>query len=145
MDALSVAAAVVAFVDFGVRVASKTFEIRGSVAGQPVEVVGLASSSSYLSSLASTAKHRVENLGSSYSGQAESLGSLVAECASVEVKLEDALKKLTVKPTSHWTRKGQVFVVSIRSVWKEKDVEALGRQLDRIRNQVMMNVVMCVW
>lgn len=143
MDALSIAAAVVAFVDFGVKVSFKAFEIHTSATGQPVQVIGLSSSSKHLSSLASAARQTMKT--SSYSGQMDSLDSLVAECTDVEEKLKDALGKLAVTKGGNWNRARRILEVSIRSIWKQEELEAMSTQLDRIRGQVMMNVLMCVW
>lgn len=146
ISALSVAAAVVAFIDFGAKVASSAkFEVRSSATGQPAVAVRLAASSTHLSSLASTARDKAKALGLSYPRQAESFEHLAAECTNVEKKLKDALGQLAVNPTSRMTKWGSIFVVAVRSVWHEKDFEEWDRQLGRIRDQVMMNVLMCLW
>ncbi|KAI6784132.1 uncharacterized protein J7T54_004678 [Emericellopsis cladophorae] len=75
----------------------------------------------------------------------DSLDSLVAECSDVEKKLKDALGKLTVTKERKWNRARQTLEVSIRSIWKQGELEAMSTQLERIRSQVMMNVLMCVW
>lgn len=145
LSALSVAATVVAFIDFGAKVANTSFEVRASITGQPPEVVKLAASSTYLSSLASRARDQVKGLGQSYPRQAESFEHIAAECANAEKELKHYLNKLTVNPTSKWTRAGSRFVVSIYAVWNEKDLKEWQRRLDGIRDQIMMNVLMCVW
>ncbi|VUC32378.1 unnamed protein product [Clonostachys rosea] len=143
MDALSIAAAVVAFVDFGVKVSFRAFEVHSSATGQPVQVIGLAASSKHLSSLASAARETIKV--SSYSGQMDSLESLVVECTDVEERLKNALGKLAVTKGGNWNRARQILEVSIRSIWKQEELDALSTQLDRIRGQVMMNVLMSVW
>ena len=145
VSALSVAAAVIDFVEFGTKLATTYFEVSSTVKGQPPEVVRLAASAIDLSSIASTAQDKVESLGSSYPRHAVSMGRLTAECTNVETKLKDALNKLMANPTSKLTYRGSKAFVAIRSVWSEKEFEEWRKQLDRIRDQIMMNVLMCVW
>lgn len=143
MDALSIAAAVVAFVDFGIKVASKAYEIHTSSTGQLVQVISIASSSKHLSSFASTPRNTI--MTSSYSEQMDSLDSLVVECTDVEGSLKDALGKLAMTKGGNWNRARKTLEVSFRSIWKQEELDAMSTQLDRIRGQVIMNVLMCVW
>lgn len=147
ISALSVAAAVVAFVDFGLKVAHASFEVRRTVTGQAPEVLGLAAAATDLSSIASTARDSLKNLGSSFPRYAESFERLAAECANAEKELKNALSKLTANTdaTSRMTRAGSRLKVGLRSVWNEGDFKEWQTQLAKIRDQIKLNVLMCVW
>lgn len=113
ISALSVAAAVVAFVEFGWNVAHATYDIRCAAIGQPAEILRLAATSSELSSIASTARDKLKSLGSSFPRQAESFEHLATECAGAEEKLKEALNKLTVNGTTRMMRAGSRLRVGL--------------------------------
>lgn len=145
ISALAVAAAVIDFVEFGAKLVNTYFEVRSAVQGQPIEIVKLSATAADLSSIASTAQDKVKNLGSSYPRYADSLSRLTAEVTTVEAKVKAATGKLTVNPNSYLTKRGARIVVAIRAVWSEEELEQWNKQLDRIRDQIMMNVLICVW
>ncbi|KAJ0422247.1 hypothetical protein BJY00DRAFT_311307 [Aspergillus carlsbadensis] len=145
VSALSVAAAVVQFIEVGGKLVNTYFEVRSRGKGQPAEVVSLAASAKDVSSLSSTAKERVDSLGSSYPRHAESLLRVTAEIASVESKIQAGMERLTVNPKKHSTAAGSSMVVAIRIVWSHRELEQWEKQLSGLRDQVIMNVLMCVW
>ncbi|RDW68852.1 uncharacterized protein DSM5745_08612 [Aspergillus mulundensis] len=145
LSALSVAAAVVAFVDFGGKLANTYFEVRASIKGQPAEILNLDASAADLSSVASTARENVKSLSLSYPRHAESLSRLTTEVTQIETKIKHAMDKLTVSPKSYFTKRGSTVAVAVRTVWSASELEQWNKQLERIRDQVMMNVLMCVW
>ncbi|KAL2809226.1 hypothetical protein BJX63DRAFT_435361 [Aspergillus granulosus] len=145
LSALSVAAAVVQFIEFGGKLVNTYCEVRIAAKGQPAEVVSLAANASDLSSVASTAQAKLKSLGSTYPRHAESLLRLTDEVANIQSKIESAMAKLTVNPKKYLTHSGTRALVAIRTVWSQAELDQWNRQLDRIRDQVMMSVLMCVW
>lgn len=145
LSALVVATSVVGFLDFGAKLVSRYFEIKSSVKGQPAKVAELDKAARELSDIASEAHNNVSVLASNYPEHAESLSHLLNECNAANTKLSVSLGKLTVAPSEKWTRKGANLVVAIRSVWTEGDIDEWRHRVERIRNQIMMNVLMCVW
>lgn len=126
LSALSVAAAVVDFVEFGGKLVTTYFEVRSSVKGQPHQIVSLEASSADLCAVATVCQGKVESLRSSYPRHSESLARLTAECANAEAKLKSALENLTANPKSRLTHSGSKALVAIRSVWSEKELEEWG-------------------
>ncbi|KAL3457948.1 hypothetical protein BJX64DRAFT_292612 [Aspergillus heterothallicus] len=145
LSALSVAATVVQFIELGGKLVNTYCEVRDTVKGQPAQILNLAASTSDLSSVASTAQAKLKDLGSRYPRHAESLVRLIDEVALVESKVTSAMAKLTVNPKKYSTKSGARVIVAIRAVWSQGELEQWNRQLDRVRDQVMMNVLMCVW
>ncbi|KAL3470517.1 hypothetical protein BJX99DRAFT_47597 [Aspergillus californicus] len=144
-SSLSVATAVVQFVQFGGKLLNTYFDVRSNVNGQPVEVVGLAASATDLSCLASTAHEKVEGLASSYPRHAASSLRLKEEVGSVESAIQSAMAKLTANPKKYLPHSVARAVVTIKAVSTADEWRQWNKQLDRIRDQVMMNVLMCIW
>jgi len=145
LSALVVATSVVGFLDFGAKLVSRYFEIKSSVKGQPAKVAELDKAARELFDIASKAHDNVSALVSNYPKHTESLSRLLNECNAANTKLRVSLDKLTVVPSEKWTRKGASLVVAIRSVWTEDEIDEWTHRVERIRNQMMMNVLMCVW
>ncbi|KAL2784074.1 hypothetical protein BJX66DRAFT_97216 [Aspergillus keveii] len=137
VSALSVAAAVVQFIEVGGKLVNTYFEVRSRGKGQPAEAVSLAASAKDVSSVSSTAKERVETLGSSYPRHAESLLRFTAEIASAESKIKAGMEKLTVDPKKHSTSVGSSMVVAIKTVWSHRELEEWEKQLSGLRDQVL--------
>ncbi|KAK3320618.1 hypothetical protein B0T19DRAFT_465508 [Cercophora scortea] len=147
LSALSVATAVVAFVDFGAKLATRSFEIANSRTGQPPTVVKLRGSATELASIAGVAHGRTREFVASYRdhAHADAFARLEEECHEVERKLAAALKKLTAVPKNKWTVGGSRAWVAFRSIWDDKEMDEWQAKLDRIRSQVKMHVLMCIW
>ncbi|KAM3081297.1 hypothetical protein ACMFMG_004767 [Clarireedia jacksonii] len=140
---LGVAAAVVAFIDFGSKLATKTLEVRSTAKGQPPNFVRLAALADDLTTVASAARDRAKNLISRYPCHAEPLERLTAECSVVEAKLKAGLNKLTANPTSNKLMSAASQLgVAIRSVWSAEEFKEWSHQPDNIRDQVTTNVLM---
>ncbi|KAK3683436.1 hypothetical protein B0T22DRAFT_519367, partial [Podospora appendiculata] len=147
LSALSVATAVVAFVDFGAKLATRSFEIASSRTGQPPTVVKLHESATELASIAGAAHGRTREFVASYRDHphADSFARLEEECHEVERKLGAALDKLTAVPRKKWIMGGSQAWVAVRSLWSDGEMDELQAKLDRIRSQVKMHVLMCIW
>ncbi|GIJ99620.1 hypothetical protein Aspvir_003621 [Aspergillus viridinutans] len=129
VSALSVAAAVVQFIELAGKLVNTYCEVRSAAKA----------------SVASRAQDKLKSLGSSYPRHVESLLRLTTEVVSVESKIESAMAKLTVNPRKYETHSRTRALVAIRTFWSEAEFKQWNQQLDRIRDQVMMNVLMCVW
>ncbi|KAN0083496.1 hypothetical protein V8E54_002584 [Elaphomyces granulatus] len=145
MSALAVASSVVGFIDFGAKLVTRFFEIRESGKDQPPKVVHLKESASELEVIASEVQKKIYSLKLNYPHHSTSLDDLHSECVDVKKHLDTQLKKLTAKSESILTHGGSQALVAIRSLWSEKDIEEWGGRVDKIRDRVMMNALMCVW
>jgi hypothetical protein len=143
INALSIAAGIVAFVDFGAKVVSLYLEIQESE-GRPAALSDLETELRELSGNASHARDKVASLQAQYPGQAESLARLAAECTRAEKDLRSLTDSLTPKPGHGLRARGAQVLVSVRGIWKQGDVEALRGRLRSIREQTMMSVMMCI-
>ncbi|KAK4151838.1 hypothetical protein C8A00DRAFT_45022 [Chaetomidium leptoderma] len=144
ISALSIAAGIVAFVDFGAKLVSLYLEIQESEHGRPAALSALDTESRELSGNASHARDKVASLQARYPRQSESLARLAAECAQAEKDLWSLTDSLRVKPGHGLRARGSLALVAIRGMLKQGDVEALQGRLRSIREQTMMSVIMCI-
>lgn len=108
LSALSVASGVVAFVDFGGKLISRFSEIKNSANGQPMTIANLDESARDLSSVATEARKKYQDLASHYPSLSESFARLHGECVEAETQLKSLLETVTAKVHSSKLRRGTV-------------------------------------
>jgi hypothetical protein len=142
ISALSIAAGIVAFVDFGAKLVSLCSDIRKSQDGRPDALSALETQARELSRSAAAANDRISNLKDRYPRQADSLARLSSECNIAEAQLQELVGSVTAGSGQglHAT-----VVASIRGLRKQGEIEALNHRLENIRSQVMAASIMCVW
>jgi len=142
ISALSIAAGIVAFVDFGAKLVSLCSDIRKSQDGRPDAQSALETQARELSTSAATANDRISNLKDRYPRQADSLARLSSECNIAKAQLRELVGSVTAGSGQglHAT-----IVASIRGLRKQGEIEALNHRLENIRSQVMAASIMCVW
>jgi hypothetical protein len=124
LSALSLAAAVAQFVDYGLKIAGNAREIYGSLSGATEENQNLEAATRMT-------RHLTEKLiASSLGGLTEEetiLNGLVTECRSLSTELLDLLNKIKARdPTS----RRQVTLAAMRSKFYEKERAKLRQRLD---------------
>ncbi|KLU84999.1 hypothetical protein MAPG_04033 [Magnaporthiopsis poae ATCC 64411] len=137
MDALAIAASVVAFVDFGSNIVSLYREISQTRDGLPSELSDLSTQSPELSRNATSARDKIAELRARYPHQAESLDRLTSECLLAEKELQKLLGGF--KPG--W---GAAGVGALRAWWKHDEISSLQGRLSNIRVQLNTSVLMCI-
>jgi hypothetical protein len=145
MSALSVATSLIAFVDFGGKLVSRYFEIKKNGKGVPLNILALTETASEVASISTEAKEKINALAKHYPQHANSLSRLSKECLAVEAEIEASMIKLRHAPADKITLRGSKLFIAIRSLWSDKQVLEWGEHIDRLRNQVMVNVLMCFW
>lgn len=136
--AFSIAGGVVTFVEFGAKLVSLYAEIRRSKDGCPPNLSALETESHELQGHANEARDKIDSLRKLYPLQSDSLKRLAAKCTHVEQRLKGLLQSLTAKQS----RSAQAMI-AVRGLMKQKEIEDLQNQLRSIREQIMMNVILC--
>ncbi|KAK3315626.1 hypothetical protein B0H66DRAFT_347710 [Apodospora peruviana] len=146
LSAFSIVTGIITFVDFGAKLVSLYLEVQKSEAGRPEALSALDTESRELSGNASGARDRIASLQARYPRQAASLARLAAECAQVETELRILTDSLTVTVRSGGGRSHglRAFAVAIRTKFRQDDIDRLQGGLRSIREQVMMNLIMCI-
>ncbi|KAI0098837.1 hypothetical protein GGR51DRAFT_537144 [Nemania sp. FL0031] len=140
MDGLSVAAAVIQFVDFTCGLISKGIAIHSSATGLTVDHNELQNITEDLSQTSNDIKQSLINQHGErrLTSNEEDLQKIARDCQVVAEELLGVLATLTSK--GHRT-KWRSFRHALETAWKEKKVQSLENRLDRFRQQMMANVL----
>ena len=137
LSALSIAAAVVQFADFGVRLVKNAVELYQAPSGQKRHHLDLAIVSQdllgFVGSLESKIKDRRNVAG-------EVFLRLAGECASINNELQAILEKLRARGTTKIALAVDSWVVALKQVGYTGDVDVLARRMGEVRQQ--MNVAL---
>ncbi|KAJ3575179.1 hypothetical protein NPX13_g4125 [Xylaria arbuscula] len=125
LTALGVAANVVQFVDFASKLIGKSKEVYNSASG--------ASEDTTTREIIARDIARIGKSIVAPQGCSETLKELIGESDRISQELLTALGKLRIK--GHKT-KWKTFVVAIRGVWSEDEVEAMGTRLGKLQTQI---------
>lgn len=143
-NALSIAAGVVAFVDFGAKLVSQYLEVRKSEDGRPAGLSALQTESEELSANATHARDKIASLRVRYPAQSECLDRLATECTQVEEELQSLVSSLTPRSGRGLKTGGAQVLASIRGLLKQDEIDSLRGRLRSIREQTMMSIIMCI-
>jgi len=146
LSALSVAAAVVQFVDFGSHLLLDTAEHYKSTTGQNSRNVELSTISERLLLLATdveslSGKMRKPRQGSA----AERLKTLCGDCKSVNAEMQLTLAKLQASGASKLDLAKNSFVVALKGVLSDGKLRGLKERMDKIRRDMTMPTLVCLW
>jgi hypothetical protein len=140
LTALSLASAVVQFVDFGIKVFSKGNEIHQSATGSSVENTEINDNTETLHTLLQNIQDSQPNIpsGTKLPSEQESLNRLVWSCRNLGNRLLDLTEKTSAGPNAgRWKSVG----AAVSAVWSAKDIMETARRLDRYRDQLNFNIV----
>ncbi|PMD37906.1 hypothetical protein L207DRAFT_635353 [Hyaloscypha variabilis F] len=146
LSALTVAAAVVQFVDYGTKIVSKGRELYKSVDGALSENIEFKTASGRLQRLSSTLQESL------YQGQQgmhqrplnecdQALDSICNSCIEFSKDLVTRLEKLKV-PGDSKHRKWGSLKQSIKSVWSEEKIEETATKLAKFRSELDTHVIL---
>jgi hypothetical protein len=145
LSALSVAAGVVAFLDFGGRVLTRYVELQRSGDEMPVSLQIIRSDIEGLQRTAGSALDRVRALRAKYPTQVESLNRLAGHCQDTHERMGKALQALVKGLGRNPGSKRSRAVMAAWSVSKESEFEELKLRMSTIREEMMMNLLVCLW
>jgi hypothetical protein len=136
LSALSVAAAVVQFLDFGGTVISSTYAIYKSSSKKSEGTDNIASITARLVDLNTNLEQSAKF--SPTSRLDREIVQLCQQCNKAADTLLDALRQLsgTSNPTL-WNS----FKIALRTVWSQGDIDALQNRLESYRQQICMHIL----
>jgi hypothetical protein len=140
ITALSVASSVVQFVDFSTKLISKGKEYYRSADGVLTDHAEQAAVSSRLSELSRRLLNSipVSATGKKPSPSEEALWEAALECMKFANEFIGAIDELTVTGNH---RKWKSFRQALKSVWKKEGIEERLVKLDRLRQQVVIHLL----
>ncbi|KAJ9148897.1 p-loop containing nucleoside triphosphate hydrolase [Pleurostoma richardsiae] len=134
--ALSLAASVVAFVDFTAKLLSKANEIRKD--GSSVDVAHLNKMSAHLIDLSTGLRYRRHGDGVALAEEV-ALEAIALDCANVADELARTLNKLT-----DGSERGKVWPsirAAFKTMWHKDEVEQLTKRLDQYRQEMSLRLL----
>ena len=152
LSALSVAAAVVQFVDFGTRVLSDARHIYESSSGQTPVNLELSTVTDDLSRLSGDVESKAEKAKLQNTAGSDSLNDseeiflrLCRECKEISGELQRSLKKLQASRVNKIDLAVKSVLLSVKGMMAEKDIKTLKDRLGQIREQMKMAVLVFLW
>ena len=137
-SALSLAATIVQFVDFGSKIVSGAVELYRSTEGSLTNNVELSTIVTDLSAISSGLEVQDRELSHRFSKDERALANLAVHCKSLADKFLDVLDDLSVKgPHKKWKSVRQ----ALRSVWKENEIRDIQKRLDSFRSQLTLRLL----
>jgi hypothetical protein len=137
LSALSLAAALVQFVDFTSKIVSKGYHIYNTTDGAIPQNVALEFIVTDLQNLNARLKHH--GTLSCATKDEQALEDLSASCTILANELVDRLNKLKVAgDTKH--RKWKSFRQALKTVWSKEELDAMANKLSEYRNQLEFHI-----
>ncbi|KAK4220645.1 hypothetical protein QBC38DRAFT_175641 [Podospora fimiseda] len=150
LTALGLAAAVVQFTDFGVRILTESIRVYHSLDGQTLEHVQLSRVSQDLSELAGKIQENATNLpepGRPLRSTEQIFVRLAEQCQDISNQLNNILERLQVRRKSNSRidlAKESIFV-ALRAYRSSSQISSLRESLSSIRQQMMMASLTVLW
>ena len=148
LSALSVAAAVIQFIDYSTRIVSKGKELYKSADGALAENIELETASVRLQNLSRTLKDSLranqqapkEGVASKNDGALE---TICEACVTVSKEFVDKLENLKV-PEGHSHKKWKSFRQALKTVWTKEKIEEVAQRLAKLRADLDTNVLLSI-
>ncbi|KAK3944650.1 hypothetical protein QBC46DRAFT_439011 [Diplogelasinospora grovesii] len=142
LSALSLAAAVVQFVDYGSRLLRDTIEIYGNLDGQSAARTKLSKTAQELRSLSNEVESRSAQAGlPSASSSEEVFIGLCIECRAISEELQASISTVEVQISSKPRRAIRSFLAALKERWPDGRIEALRSRLNEVQERMKMAVL----
>ncbi|KUJ13415.1 uncharacterized protein LY89DRAFT_651612 [Mollisia scopiformis] len=141
LSALSIAASVAQFLDFGTKIICHTKEIADN--GSSVTVKHISGLNNDLIEINSSLKRQLlavttQNLP--LTREAQALLDLTDQCNEIAKELATCLQKITIN--SHKTDKWTNIKTALRTMWKQERIDELAKKLTDYRGQLTLRVLL---
>jgi hypothetical protein len=143
LSALSIAASVVQFVQFGASLVSKTHEIYASNEGTLAMNVQVEVATRRLIDLVDSLRDPSFAGSSLPLVESQSLQNICNKCVSISNELFSRLDKLMVHD-AHTYRKWKSFRQALKSVWSKDGIEAIRKRLEVCKDELDIHLVVSI-
>jgi hypothetical protein len=139
VTALGVAAAALQFVDFGIKLVSKTRQLHGSFKGALPENIEIEDTSKRIYTMVDTFQSALTPRGQAggqgpISESDQILEEICKGCVDVSKQLLTRMEKLKVKDTKH--RKWKSFRQALKTVWSKEGIREIQEKLAGFERQL---------
>jgi len=144
LTALSVAACIVQFVDYGTELLSMGSELYKSADGALSENVELEEASSRLKLLGRDLQKSLrQGQQGPLNERDEALATICNGCIGISKDLTTRLEKLKV-PSDHKHRKWESFKQTLKTVWTKEKIEEAAAKLAKLRTELDTHVIFSI-
>lgn len=142
LNAISLAAAVIQFIDFGSRLLSEAAELYRSTTGQTGQKLDISRIESDLSTLNNEVESKSTSIGTPTCGSSEEIFvRLCGSCQDIANELRDCIGVVGLEVTNNPKRALQSFLIVLRERRSEGKIEALRSKLNQVQQQMMVAVL----
>ncbi|KAI0856249.1 hypothetical protein F4860DRAFT_493801 [Xylaria cubensis] len=148
LDAISLAAAVVQFTDFGVRLLSETVQVYKSVSGMASQTVELKTIEDDLRQLSHSIQEKSAQLADPIKPPRESeknLLRLCRTCQELSTELATAVSRLRTHSSGRINLAVESFGVAVRKFKSRDDITDLRSRVFEVRQQMMLAMTVFLW
>ena len=148
ITAVSVAAAVVQFSDFGARLLKETTKTYKSVSGMTSDIVELSTIGVDLHQLSSSIEEKSSRLVDLSDGLSTSEQTLLRLCHTAQElskELGNALNQLQTHNTGKLKLAVESFAVALRKCWSRDRIDGFRERITDVRRQMMMAMLTFLW
>jgi hypothetical protein len=140
LSALSIAASVVQFVDFGLKIVSKTKEIYNSSKGESIDDALTEATAKRLTILAKDLESSLQLEGHQDLPSDKALYNICVSCIILGNQLTARFDKLRIRNDSKH-RAWKSFRQALKSVWCKGEIDAISRQLADHRKELDSHIL----
>lgn len=157
VSALSIAACVVQFLDFGRHILSASYEIYRSPSGQTAKVVEITTISKDLTDLVAQIKDKVGTaaiVNQQRSGAENQLIQISEQCEAILTDLQGALNKLEQQSSPTTWAAGQsprlkmargAIRKALANVWSSSALDQTSQKLEKMKDRLVTATLFCLW
>ena len=128
---------ILSFIDFGIKLASETRNVRDSLHGTTAEVRELEIIVEDVERYHEKVQ-KLQSLGQELSAHEKSIMGMVKHCRNIAEDLHKIIKRLHVRQGRSKTLESSR--VLFQGLWKQRDIEALRARLDALDKRIRVNV-----
>ncbi|OTA98211.1 hypothetical protein M426DRAFT_46420, partial [Hypoxylon sp. CI-4A] len=139
--AISLAGNIIAFVEFGIKVTTRSSEIFASISSETLANRVMKTTTDDLLAFNDNMRRSLSPYASSAE---EDIASLARECSAEAVKLMTILNKLQGAGKQKKGGKLPPLMPALKSLWKQKDIEEIQQRLTNFRAQITLRLVALV-
>jgi hypothetical protein len=151
LSALSIAASVVQFVDFGRHLLSDSYEIYKSPSGESAKEVDLKTISKDLTDLVTQIKDKAGTSSGVKRDQSTAeyqLAEISKDCEKILKEFKGALEKLGRQTPSKGTRfrlAGGAFLRALEKTWSSSSLNQMRERLEKMKARLVTATLFCLW
>jgi hypothetical protein len=141
-----VAASVVTFIDFTRFLISETSKAYRSPIGQSSTTVYLSTITEHIDEVQSVIQSTSKCLKDTSLTQSDHLiFKLCEQCEDIGAKMREMTRSLTAQGTTKFDFLKSSFATSVKAILKRDDISQITEQLDTIRGQISMALLISIW